>query len=831
MSLVTDLKVFLFANSVLQDITDGILSVNWEHGITTNQGIGQVPDTGQLVLVSRNSNLDPYVNPDVRFNSKIYVEYSGLTLFYGSINNINVEYGSFNEDTIITINVVDQIAILQQYIYSADDETYFRNNYPDGLNFYDFCYSAIPYNDIDQVFIRPWIDYQTPGPGDAIDYFPITDTTDAFSAPKARVAIKEGDNVWDTFTKLLQSNLLTITYQSGRPLIVFPYVKYNADYWFYQDNVDTSEYYINYPISFSSTGDGIPFKSIVIDDGFDRTINPVTLSNSSIEYGTGNTFIESSMEYGPYINEDSKNNWGPSSLNISTVYSGLEDTQNTYDNLAFDILEFDSVPKLDIKEISVDALKYFNTSTGLDFYNNDTYPIIDSSISLNSPYTLIRIKHKINNSLFIDKFYTPIGAKHAITPNSYEITFILKEYDLYRSNEGQIQKPSISINATSGDTNFNFSASVTNFPSEKIARIDWNIAGQYSYLDELDRPIIENTLNPTWNYDVVAPNPPLDWQGPGYKEIVAKITTTDGWVVFSESLEIEVTSAYVHASFTYTKDVYDGINFIDASINAETWLWNFGDGTTSTLQNPPIKYYETTGTKTVSLTVSDGITSNTFSLDIDITQSKIPVKYVKYEFKGIRNKVGGVWDKEFIRYFSLIQASGTAGDSISYNAPTTIVATKGTARVYPSNNVLPSPNKYITDSVFANPLQSTDIKLDPLVTNGGNTEEYDISFILDISKVFSTTGPDGIVYTSANRTAWSAPNNNERFKLTDSLFIPKNWATNIHYQPINVYVSADGTNYYKIGDQNVYTTSYPPSGTTKGWTLDNKVPMPPRFPT
>ncbi|UOE36345.1 GEVED domain-containing protein [Hymenobacter monticola] len=47
------------------------------------------------------------------------------------------------------------------------------------------------------------------------------------------------------------------------------------------------------------------------------------------------------------------------------------------------------------------------------------------------------------------------------------------------------------------------------------------------------------------------------------------------------------------------------VQFIDASQNAPTsWLWNFGDGTTSTLQNPTHQY-TTAGTFTVSLTATN----------------------------------------------------------------------------------------------------------------------------------------------------------------------------------------------------------------------------------
>ena len=53
------------------------------------------------------------------------------------------------------------------------------------------------------------------------------------------------------------------------------------------------------------------------------------------------------------------------------------------------------------------------------------------------------------------------------------------------------------------------------------------------------------------------------------------------------------------------------IQFTDASQNMPTgWLWNFGDGTTSTLQNPS-RTYAATGTYTVSLTATNAFGSAT----------------------------------------------------------------------------------------------------------------------------------------------------------------------------------------------------------------------------
>jgi PKD repeat protein len=62
--------------------------------------------------------------------------------------------------------------------------------------------------------------------------------------------------------------------------------------------------------------------------------------------------------------------------------------------------------------------------------------------------------------------------------------------------------------------------------------------------------------------------------------------------------------------------------FTDKSTGAPTaWKWNFGDGTTSTKQNPTHKYSKA-GTYTVSLTVTNAAGSNTKTVSTYITVKK-----------------------------------------------------------------------------------------------------------------------------------------------------------------------------------------------------------------
>jgi PKD repeat protein len=79
------------------------------------------------------------------------------------------------------------------------------------------------------------------------------------------------------------------------------------------------------------------------------------------------------------------------------------------------------------------------------------------------------------------------------------------------------------------------------------------------------------------------------------------------------------------ANFTANKTVLwlgNPVVFSDESINANSWLWNFGNGQTSTLQNPTINY-TSSGVYTVSLTVN-GTHTKTHNAYIKVLQDVDP---------------------------------------------------------------------------------------------------------------------------------------------------------------------------------------------------------------
>ena len=65
------------------------------------------------------------------------------------------------------------------------------------------------------------------------------------------------------------------------------------------------------------------------------------------------------------------------------------------------------------------------------------------------------------------------------------------------------------------------------------------------------------------------------------------------------------------------------VTFTDQSSGSPTsWLWDFGNGNTSTLQNP-IAAYPTPGTYTISLTATNGGGSNTLTMACQIKPTPV----------------------------------------------------------------------------------------------------------------------------------------------------------------------------------------------------------------
>ena len=120
-------------------------------------------------------------------------------------------------------------------------------------------------------------------------------------------------------------------------------------------------------------------------------------------------------------------------------------------------------------------------------------------------------------------------------------------------------------------------------------------------------------------------------------------------------------------NFNPTSDIKDGdqINFTSCSENANSYMWDFGDGSSSTQENPT-HIYQTFGNFTITLTVSNSTGTDSTAKTISVANQN--PQFGKYFHE---NGYGGAL--EFKENNILILSGPTGSATGSYNM---ITATK-----------------------------------------------------------------------------------------------------------------------------------------------------------
>lgn len=131
--------------------------------------------------------------------------------------------------------------------------------------------------------------------------------------------------------------------------------------------------------------------------------------------------------------------------------------------------------------------------------------------------------------------------------------------------------------------------------------------------------------------------------GGGGHQII-NVSGAVSWV--TSTLASQTGTAAPVAAFSFappSPQVNDTVYFTDESQNAPTsWVWNFGDGATSTSQNPS-HAWSTPGTKTVTLTVTNAQGSNQTSRQVTVGVAGPPVVN-----------------------FTMVPSPGTAGQAVQF---------------------------------------------------------------------------------------------------------------------------------------------------------------------
>jgi PKD repeat protein len=128
-----------------------------------------------------------------------------------------------------------------------------------------------------------------------------------------------------------------------------------------------------------------------------------------------------------------------------------------------------------------------------------------------------------------------------------------------------------------------------------------------------------------------SPNPVHTYTTRGLYTVTLTATNTAGSNTTSLTNYITANQVTVTPTALFKSTVTSGyepltVQFVDASTNSpSSWVWSFGDGSTSTLQNPS-HTYTATGTYAVTLTATNSIGSNTVTQPGYITvNAAVPV--------------------------------------------------------------------------------------------------------------------------------------------------------------------------------------------------------------
>jgi PKD repeat protein len=616
-----------------EDITSGILTVDIVEGTDLYEGPQEQIDTGQFTIVSRNPNLDPKINTNLRYNSaiKFWDERAGQ-FFRGYVTNVDVQYQR-NDNPIITITGTDIFGAAQRVIVNQEthDQIMALSTGPtwNGLTFSEF----LPYM---SDFTSKYLDLdaaQPPGaPLNHGFWFP---ASGAFGEQNlgnmryspARYIPQVGETYLDVMNKYAQTNLNSFT---AKGEWVYDYInvhtfpKYDPNYW--RPEPDPYLAYTDYDFS-SDPADGRPYETILIDNGYNRVINQVDISNEYRFVDAGE--LKSESESFTRTSAESIEEYAISRANVSTVYPsttpGITPTNwaNRYAQNIFQLTEF---PGQEIQQITFDNARYE------DIQNESSY----SGYNLNQ---MIRIKHQISNDETIDRIYDIAGITHSISPDKWEMGFTLKPSasDLVFRNQGSL--PRIQMNSLSGDSNFNFTATLVDYDPTKIIGVTWalsardenEVAAMWPYVTTgrmFKNGLPRSGFTQTWNFDddgILAPysfdpdstyETPLDNRyggyGPGTYYVYAYVALTNRFYIVLQQ-KLTIGTPEVEADFGWVQNLtnnFGQVQFTDTSVNHEvgepdSYLWTFGDGTTSTQRNP-VKTYIPVGSEnsyTVSLKV------------------------------------------------------------------------------------------------------------------------------------------------------------------------------------------------------------------------------------
>lgn len=335
------------------DYTDGFISSNIVRGIqAAYQGPFQQSESGVLTIVSRNINLDPYVNSDIRMNREVRIKASGYVIFTGRINSVNVDYQPKGKPQITTLTAVDMVGTMA--LHTLRDT--FKSRFGSSMNTVQFVQGLNETN--------------SAGPNSEIIGFVGTRegtsycTTDARAVPSATTALKMATG--------LSAGDLRFFYADRENTVKFvPSLDFRKD--------DSPK------LQFDSDGGATNYRAVDLTDGFD-------LLKNKISFQTYGSLIPL------YTNSYSESQWGPQVANVETYWYNTTTQDAQTDAAAALIFQQTAHPTREISRITFDAEAAIDNVAAIDILDNVTVHHAVDGLEIQRDYAIIGISHKIRNT-------------------------------------------------------------------------------------------------------------------------------------------------------------------------------------------------------------------------------------------------------------------------------------------------------------------------------------------------------------------------------------------------------------------------------------------------
>ncbi len=338
-------------------------------------------------------------------------------------------------------------------------------------------------------------------------------------------------------------------------------------------------------------------------------------------------------------------------------YNYMEITMDQATSLGFGVMfpvDSTTFESLVLRFTNPQTIAVFPAQMGVSFVDTSSFEIGFSGDGIN--FDSVRLKSTTVDSVVFDGWgmlTTPNGTlptlRSTTYSTSYDSTWVYV-FGVWLLVDAQTI-PSVSWAWYAKETHGPAATVSLNFDS--IYTVSWSVLeyppiAQFSFEDQGNGQyqFTNNSLNAntfTWNFGdgttSTDSDPMHTYTTPG-DYMVCLIATND---TGSDTTCMNITVVLPpSAAFTYTDQGGGAFQFTDQSTNEpDTWLWDFGDGSTSTEQNPTYTY-SSSGNYEVCLAVSNSAGSDTTCQTVNVVVTGLTEAWQKHTLALFPNPVSDV---------------------------------------------------------------------------------------------------------------------------------------------------------------------------------------------